>query len=162
MGRSRSLSRELAKLQSLTFEIADLPDGQLATVSSSKITLDETAAGYGWFFDATPSDDNEFEVTVEDKELQTTELSAAQGRVDLLTVLCGNSDQQCAVAKGEAQGPQEWLMEATLEPGTRRAPAFKERDVGKAVGPKGSALAAQPSRMLHQPNQRSSGQQVAR
>src|SRR5688572_25943989 len=41
----------VAKLQSLSFDIADLPAGQLATATSSKITLDETAAGYGWFFD---------------------------------------------------------------------------------------------------------------
>ena len=80
-------ARTVARLQSMTFEIADLPDGQLAKVTSSKIILDETAAGYGWFFDATPSDDNEFDVPVQNKELQTTEYSNAHGRVDLLTVL---------------------------------------------------------------------------
>ena len=41
MGRSWCLCKDLAKLQAITFEIADLPDGQLATATSSKITLDE-------------------------------------------------------------------------------------------------------------------------
>ena len=80
-------AKDFAKLQSFSFEIADLPEGQLATLKGNKITLDTTAAGHGWFFDTTPSDDNEFDVPVPNQELQTTEYSGAHGRVDLLTVL---------------------------------------------------------------------------
>jgi uncharacterized repeat protein (TIGR01451 family) len=121
----------LAKLQSLPVEIADLPAGQLATATSSKITLDESAAGYGWFFDATPSDDNEFEVPVLDKERQTIDTSAANGRIDLLTVLMRQFGAEASFGKSGLQGAAAWLMQGTLDTGERRAPAFKVREVGK-------------------------------
>jgi Ca2+-binding RTX toxin-like protein len=122
---------QFAKLQGLKLEVANLPDGQLATASSSKIVLDETAAGYGWFFDATPNDDNEFEVTVPNQELQTTDQSAASGRIDLLTVLMRQLGSQVSNGKSAAKGPQAWLMEGSLDIGTRRAPAFKVATTGK-------------------------------
>jgi uncharacterized repeat protein (TIGR01451 family) len=150
----------LAKLQSVTIEIADLPAGQLATVESSKITLDETAAGYGWFFDATPSDDNEFVVPVQNKELQTTETSAADHRIDLLTVLMRQLGSQISRGKGALQGPAAWLMEGTLGTGERRAPVFK-LDIGKAQSTPDAKLAKQV-RATTQPEKRSaSDQQVA-
>src|SRR4030095_12370487 len=120
--------RNLFRFKLLEVEVAALPGAQLATINSSKITLDETAAGYGWFFDATPSDDNEFDVPVQNKELQTTELSSAHGRVDLLTVLMQQLGSTVRSSKS-LQGPRQWLMEGTLEPGTRRAPSFKMRDI---------------------------------
>jgi Ca2+-binding RTX toxin-like protein len=128
----------VAKLQSLSFEIADLPAGQLATATSSKITLDETAAGYGWFFDATPSDDNEFDVQVLNKELQTTDTSAAVGRVDLLTVLMRQLGSQASFGKSGPNGPAAWLMEGTLGTGERRAPAFSAPTIGKAKSAPGA------------------------
>jgi uncharacterized repeat protein (TIGR01451 family) len=156
-------ANNLAKLQSLSFEIADLPAGQLATASSTKITLDETAAGYGWFFDTTPSDDNEFEVPVLNKELQTTETSAADKRIDLLTVLMRQLGSQLSRGKSALNGPQAWLMEGTLGTGTRRAPAFKARSVGKALS--APAATAKQARATLEPesseNRRVSYQQVA-
>jgi hypothetical protein len=128
---SGASAKNLNRLHSLRFEIEDLPDGQLATARGSKITLDETAAGYGWFFDATPSDDNEFEVPVINKERQTTELSGADGRMDLLTVLMRQLGSRMDHGKAALKGSQASLMENTLDTGTRRAPAFN-LSVGKA------------------------------
>jgi Ca2+-binding RTX toxin-like protein len=133
----------IAKLQSLPVEIADLPDGQLATANSSRIVLDETAAGYGWFFDATPSEDNEFEVPVPDQELQTTESSEANGRVDLLTVIMRQLGSQISRGRSALKGPQSWLMEGTLGTGTRRAPVLKTREVGKVQSAPAAKLAKQ-------------------
>ncbi|MGH9905193.1 MAG: hypothetical protein ACRD8U_06355, partial [Pyrinomonadaceae bacterium] len=78
---------DIARMEALSVEIADLPDGQLASIDESTIKVDETASGYGWFFDSSPSDDSEFEVPVPNKEIQTTEFSSAHGRMDLLSVL---------------------------------------------------------------------------
>src|SRR4030095_5755090 len=117
--------RNLFRFKLLEVEVAALPGAQLATINSSKITLDETAAGYGWFFDATPSDDNEFSVPVFDKELQTTENSAANGRMDLLTVLLRQLGTEVSFGKSGLKGPAAWLMEGTLDTGERRAPALK-------------------------------------
>jgi Ca2+-binding RTX toxin-like protein len=133
----------VAKLQALSFDIADLPAGQLATATSTKITLDETAAGYGWFFDATPSDDNEFEVAVENKELQTIDTSSANARIDLLTVLMRQLGTQASFGKSGLQGPAAWLMEGTLSTGERRAPALKAPMLGKAKVAPGATVAKQ-------------------
>ena len=132
-----------AKLQGLTFEIADLPAGQLAVTRGSKITLDVTAAGYGWYFDSEPSNDNEFAVPVLDKELQTTDTSAADNRIDLLTVLMRQLGSQINFGKSTLSGPPATLMENTLSPGTRRAPAFKAREVGKMKSAPDAKLAKQ-------------------
>jgi uncharacterized repeat protein (TIGR01451 family) len=133
----------IAKLQMLSFEVADLPAGQLATATSSRITLDETAAGYGWFFDTTPSDDNEFEVQVWDKERQTTETSDANGRIDLLTVLMRQLGSQLSPGKSGFQGSTAWLMQGTLSTDTRRAPVFQVREVGKVKSTRDAKLAKQ-------------------
>jgi Ca2+-binding RTX toxin-like protein len=125
-------AKNIAKLQSLSFAVADLPDGQLATAVGTEITLDETAAGFGWFFDATPSDDKEFSVPVVNQELQTTELSDADRRVDLLTVLMRQLGSRMNRGNSALKGPQSWLMEGTLGTGTRRAPVLKGDSIGKA------------------------------
>ena len=44
------LSEDMTRLEAATFEIADLPEGQIASASGSGITIDETAAGYGWYY----------------------------------------------------------------------------------------------------------------
>jgi uncharacterized repeat protein (TIGR01451 family) len=140
-------AKDFARLQSFSYEIADLPEGQLAVLKGNHITIDTTAAGHGWFFDSTPSDDNEFAVPVPNQELQTTEYSSAHGRVDLLTVLMRQLGPTMKQGKSKVKGPQSWLMENTLEPGTRRAPSFKIGQVGKVSAPKAGAVvaAAKPS-----------------
>jgi Ca2+-binding RTX toxin-like protein len=151
----------VARLQSVTLEIADLPAGQLATVSSSKITLDETAAGYGWFFDTTPSDDNEFEVPVLNKERQTTEASAAQGRMDLLTVLMRQLGSQISRGKSPLEGAPAWLMEGAIDTGTRRAPAFRTSEIVKVKSAPDAKLAKQVPAKANSQKSEASYQQVA-
>ncbi len=154
-------AQNMARLQSLSVEIADLPAGQLATVTSSKITLDETAAGYGWFFDATPSDDSEFDVAVENKERQTTDTSAANGRIDLLTVLMRQLGSQVTFGKSGLNGPAAWLMEGTLSTGERRAPAFKIATVGKAKSAPNATVAKQVRGRAETQKRDASYQQIA-
>jgi uncharacterized repeat protein (TIGR01451 family) len=125
---------ELNRMQKLAFEIADLPDDQLATFDSKVVRIDDTAAGYGWFADATPLEDSEFGVLVPDKERQATELSSAFGRVDLLTVVMREL-RVASHAKFNAEGQQGWLLQGTLGTSTRRAPEFKLSDVAKLSAP---------------------------
>src|SRR6185503_4332477 len=80
------------------------------------------------------------------RELQATELSSAHGRVDLLTVLMRQLSSTLKQGKSKLHGQQSWLMENTLEPGTRRAPSFKMGEVGKVSAPKaGDVVAKQPN-----------------
>lgn len=123
-------AEDIAKMQSLSLEIADLPEGQLATTDAMKIVIDETAAGFGWYFDPTPSDDSDFEVPVPNKEAQAREQRSAHERVDLLTVIMRQLGIFKAKGKSGLKGTERWLMENTLGTGTRRAPVLRT-DAGK-------------------------------
>ena len=115
-------AEDLARLQAATLEITDLPDGQIATSALSHIKIDDTAAGYGWYFDQFPSDDNEFAVPVIGREFQTTEHSPANGKMDLLTVVM--RELGSVYLQGKKRIPIEVrpLMESTLSPSVRRLP----------------------------------------
>jgi hypothetical protein len=52
-----------------------------------EITLDATAAGYGWFVDPTPSQDSEFRRHLPTGAEMATPSSVAFGHMDLLTVI---------------------------------------------------------------------------
>jgi hypothetical protein len=126
--RASGLSYEdLARLQAMTFEIADLPGGQLSSATSTSVKIDETAAGYGWYLDISPMEDSEFDVSVTGRELQTTEFSPAHGHMDLLTVVMRGLGQ--ALLQGKKTPEQlRPLMENTLSPAVRRLP--DSRNIG--------------------------------
>jgi hypothetical protein len=78
---------QLNRLDSITVEITDLPDGILGEARGTTIYLDITAAGHGWFVDATADDSSEFGIILDGERLIADSASDAFGRIDLLTVL---------------------------------------------------------------------------
>ena len=112
----------LARLQAVTFELADLPAGQVASANGTHVKIDPTAAGYGWYIDQSPQDDSEFTVGVPGRELQTIDISYAHDKIDLLTVLMRELGK--VYLDGSAKTPKVLrpLMENTLAPGIRRLP----------------------------------------
>jgi uncharacterized repeat protein (TIGR01451 family) len=112
---------DYARLEAVEFEIADLPDDQLVLTTPTKIIIDETAAGYGWFIDATPEEDSEFKQDAA-KLLRAGKSSQAFEQMDLST----------AVARGlNYVLEHEWfsrslnrlaLAESVLRPSERRLP----------------------------------------
>ncbi|HEU4386686.1 MAG TPA: hypothetical protein VFV34_02735, partial [Blastocatellia bacterium] len=120
-----------ARLLSLTFELTDLPGAQIAAIDSSVVRVDETAAGYGWFVDSTPLEDSEFDVLVPNKELQTTELSPASGKMDLLTALMRQLGQVYLQGQSRISNSLRMnlrpLMQPTLSAGVRRLPTKQLR-----------------------------------
>src|SRR5581483_7134765 len=117
---------DLARLYQVSFEIAQLGNGQLANRSGSSIRVDEMAAGFGWYSDPTPTDDNEFQVIVPGKELQATDFSPAHDKIDLLTVIMRELGQVYMQGKDRLPKTERRnlrsLMETTLTPGVRRLP----------------------------------------
>jgi len=114
---------DLMRLRQVTFEVVNLPGRQLATTTSRRVRIDETAAGYGWYSDSSPMEDLEFDVAVPGQELQTTELSPAVGRMDLLTVIM--RELGVAYRQGKKSVLPEQLrplMQNTLAPAVRRLP----------------------------------------
>jgi hypothetical protein len=121
-------AEDLVRLQGMTFEIADLPDGQLATATSTHFTIDETAAGYGWYVDLSATDDTEFDVPVPGRELQTTEQSRAFGRMDLLTVVMRELGVAYQQDKKVLPNHLRRLMDNELSTAVRRLP--DSRNIG--------------------------------
>ncbi|MCK9365205.1 MAG: LEPR-XLL domain-containing protein, partial [Syntrophales bacterium] len=79
-------SEQLGRLNNITAHISNLPDGTLGEARDYSVYVDSNAAGYGWFVDGTPTDNNEFERT-DANHLTAAVGSAAADRIDLLTVL---------------------------------------------------------------------------
>ena len=75
-------------LDNISLTMGNLDGTKLAAVSDNGvITLDIDAAGNGWFVDATPLDDAEFNATESAHLFTAASGSAAEGRIDLLSVL---------------------------------------------------------------------------
>ena len=76
---------EAELLDKVRFEVAPLDDasGVLGYAAGQAVTIDDNAAGYGWFVDSTPQDDAEFGLFSSDAPSG----SDAYRRVDLLSVV---------------------------------------------------------------------------
>ena len=59
----------------------------IGTGPNAKITLDTDAAGYGWFIDSTPLSNDEFLPTADANIWKAKAGSAAEGKMDMLSVL---------------------------------------------------------------------------
>jgi hypothetical protein len=136
---------DLARLQAVTFEVADLPEGQLASSASNHVKIDESAAGYGWYNDASPLEDAEFDVSVLGNEMQTTEFSVAKGRVDLLTVIM--RELGVAFQHGDSNVPDQLrsLLQTTLSPDVRRLPDSRNIQLPTSGASAGNDSATQKS-----------------
>ncbi len=141
---------DLARMQTISTQITDLPHGELARIKKDVIDIDDTAAGFGWYFDAAPADDSEFAVPVPNKESQATELSTAHGHMDLITVLM----RQLRIALGRKNlslsGNQGWLMQNTLGVGIRRTPSLRaaaQGDARNAQQPEVRLLTKKPTQL---------------
>ena len=77
---------QLAQLDELNFEVADLDGLTLGLATADTIYIDTTAAGHGWFVDSTVTEDSEFTLDASGV-LTATSDSDAYGQMDLLTVV---------------------------------------------------------------------------
>jgi hypothetical protein len=109
----------LAKLSQAQFVVATLPGLDLGVTEGNTIMLSQNAAGYGWFIDPAPADDNEFKPSADGKELLAMD-PAAVDRIDLLTVV--EHELGHIVGLGD-MAVSEDLMSTTLGPGVRRDPS---------------------------------------
>lgn len=76
---------EVDLLNSTSFKISPLSDetGALGYAAGQTVTLDDNAAGYGWFIDPTPTDNSEFDLFSGDRYRDQN----AQQSIDLLSVV---------------------------------------------------------------------------
>jgi Matrixin len=97
---------DTSSLNDVNIAIADLGGTTLGLAFGHTITLDDNAAGWGWFVDATPNNDSEF---------TTAGNQGEQQRIDLLTVVMHELGH--LLGRGhDANG----VMAETLAAGVRR------------------------------------------
>ena len=77
----------LAALGDVRFGIADLGSGELGQTAGNTVLIDRGAAGSGWFVDASPSQNSEFQIRLDPSLLAATPDSAAYGHMDLVSVV---------------------------------------------------------------------------
>jgi len=104
----------VAALQSLSFEVADLPGRYLGWATRDRIVLDIDAAGYGWYVaDARGVVSDEFEI------------SDLKSQMDLLTAVMHEMGHVLGLA--DLVGEDD-LMAGVLQPGVRHLPTLNDVD----------------------------------
>jgi hypothetical protein len=112
------------RMKQVQFAVADLSGQYLGAANGGTIYLDRDAAGFGWFVDPTPSEDEEFG--------QRTANSTVSSRIDLLTAIAHELGHVAGL--GDLDDVADSLMDGRLELGTRRAPTSREVDALFAAG----------------------------
>jgi hypothetical protein len=102
--------------------IAALPGLMLGQTIGNSIVIDPTAAGYGWFVDATPLGDSEFHRGNVNGLLVANTFSPALGHMDLETVVLHELGHVLGLDDVKLPAWSADLMATTLEPGVRRLP----------------------------------------
>jgi hypothetical protein len=113
---------QLAALNAVTFEIADLGGNYLGLEGGSHIQIDDDGAGYGWFVDATPLDDEEFANRTDETRLVTDGSQAPAGQYDLLTTIMHEFGHVLGLGDTYAIDQSSTLMYGWLQTGERRLP----------------------------------------
>jgi len=114
----------------IDFVVADLPGSLLGLARLDTIYLDVDAAGRGWFVDATPGADEEFQPTDLPGSLAAVDANAVD-RIDLLSVVSHELGHLFGLDDLDAD---EGLMSGTLQEGLRRLPDVAEIDAYFAQG----------------------------
>ncbi|WP_324749472.1 Ig-like domain-containing protein [Sphingomonas sp. LY54] len=122
---------QIAALRAVSVTVQNLGGLQLGESGLGAITIDDNAAGWTWFVDATPGDDSEYAGS--GTQLHATDrLGAAGTRIDLLTVVTHELGHQIGLGDTYAAGDRDALMYGTVGAGERRLAGFA--DVASANG----------------------------
>ncbi len=134
-------------LSSVRFQVADLSGLAVGKTSSdgSLITIDPTAAGFGWFVDSSPFSNEEFAST-SNLTLHATTSAAAQG-MDLLTVVLHELGHILGLSDAQVDDPTNPLMDETLSPGVRRLLETVPVQTGQSI-PQGPILPVRTSAVV--------------
>jgi hypothetical protein len=133
---------QVAAMRATTITVADIGGLYLGKSGSGTIQLDDNAAGWSWFVDATPGDDSEFGGS--GTQLTATDASGIAGtRMDLLTVVMHELGHQIGLTDIYAGGEADELMYGTIRAGERRLPGADDAAEGGAA-PVTGALAIEP------------------
>ncbi|PYR76291.1 MAG: hypothetical protein DMF86_12800 [Acidobacteria bacterium] len=140
MARARWIASDPSlapRLGRIALSIADLPGAMLGRAEGASITIDPTAAGWGWFVDPTPTDDSKFAGAAPPR--------GAAGRIDLLTALVHEIGHVLGRPDLDAADHAADVMAATLARGVRRMPpAAAAHALDEAIAPASTTVTTAP------------------
>jgi hypothetical protein len=114
---------QAAALAAVDVKIANLDGATLGETFGTRIWLDQTAAGHGWFIDATPQDNAEFHFVRGLDQWIAGGHSPAFKQIDLLTTVLHEVGHVLGFIDQQAVRPTTaTLMTETLGDGVRRLP----------------------------------------
>ncbi|MDP1584286.1 MAG: cadherin domain-containing protein [Bradyrhizobium sp.] len=115
---------QLAALSAITFTVADLAGRVIGVERAGQIVIDIDAAGHGWFVDATPNDNFEFNFAANagGTHLFTNPANSAAGHLDLLTAVMHEMGHELGLPDLTAADDAHHLMYIGLVDGERRLP----------------------------------------
>jgi large repetitive protein len=105
---------DVAKMEAVSISIANLPNSELGWATQNGITIDDDAAGFGWFVDLTPNANEEYALS---RMGQLVATNAAAGHMDLLTVVMHELGHTLGLSDSSTS---TGLMRGTLSTGLRR------------------------------------------
>ena len=108
---------ELAFLNGITIDIGQLPEGMIGATQGSLITIDATAAGWGWNYDTSTA---AYRTTVHPGVLMAVQDQHAASEMDLLSTVL----HEMGNAMGFAEDHGEDVTGDTIAAGTRRLPTI--------------------------------------
>jgi Ca2+-binding RTX toxin-like protein len=111
-----------AALADISLAISPLPGLMIGETIGHTVLIDPTAAGYGWYVDATPLTDSEFANPLTPGVLVAGPSSPAAGHMDLLTVVMHELGHLLGLDDINTEVNPADLMDATLPAGVRRLP----------------------------------------
>jgi hypothetical protein len=127
---------QLAAMLAVTFTVDDLGGKTIGEqMSATHISIDNDAAGHGWFVDPTPNDNSEFThaQNAAGTDLLTDPSSAAAGHLDLLTTVTHELGHVIGLDDVTDTSSAHDLMYIDLVDGERRLP--DATDVAQANAP---------------------------
>ena len=131
---------QVAAMRAVDFSVVDMAGIYVGASTNGVIQIDSDGAGLGWFVDSTPGDDGEFSGS--GTRLTAEAGGAAEGRLDLLTVLMHELGHQIGLGDHYDRDDTDDLMFGYANVGERRLPADGEADgaVPGSVGATAFAL----------------------
>jgi hypothetical protein len=117
------IAEQAAALAAADFRIVDLDGATLGRTEGRSILFDGSAAGHGWFIDATPQDHAEFHFARGLSQWVADGQSLAFGQIDLLTTVMHELSHVLGLDDQQVLRPTTaTLMTETLSTGVRRLP----------------------------------------